>query len=613
MNHASRLALHNHAFGFVPSDHVAGCAECRAQADRLLAEASVLREVLAEEPVSVPSDLLHAPVPRRRRVTAGGLAAAAILLGSLAWVLTHHPESGPSDKTAANRHLSQEAQIERLIAEARSPSGSRREIAILALKAYGEAALGAIARSGLDPGLFGDYRLKASDEELTRRLKAEKMDLDFENALLDDIFASISQKTGVKIALDPALRSRLDPKQKVTFKVKDLTVWNLLKLLLSQEEADFRCEEGSIAVWDARNGKVSAPVPARAPVRIGKNKAAAVELLAEFRSDSVDRRTAARQALMRLGFAGEEALWEALGSQDRETQGQAKDLLSWLYSPEESSLALSYPNTRQIRKQLYSKRVTVDFSEATVVQAADFLREHSGTSLHLSGIDPESAVSLSGTDLPVYSALLLLVEPRQMLCRITPEVVLITTDLTPSEAAPRWVGNFWTTPAEAKELEEALGDLAGGVAATRDRAAAALFARGDRMLPLLERAAEILEGAAAERCRGLRETLRKKLDPEGLDEAPASDRAKRDAKEQELLQRTASLDVDGVALDQVLKPYGVGVEVMAAPDQKFRLKAQNVRLETALKALTAPFGLDYALKDGGVIVDRADRIRALAR
>jgi hypothetical protein len=595
MTHASPVELHDHVYGFRPSAHVAGCPECQDRAATIAAERSAIGKALSEEPAAPPQELLRA---RRPRLSAAGLIAAAALLAALAWILFH--ERKPADSPADGGQPSQAEAIDRLIAELKSPSEARREIAVLALKAYGEAALPALAKTKIDPALFGEYRLKAFDTAVDLRIRTEMLDMDFENTALGDILQELAKKAGVKIIVDRGFRD-LDLKRAVTYKVKGLTAVNCLKLLLAQFNGDFRCEEGAVVILEPKTG-VIIPSAARAPVRIGRMKAAAAKLLAEFSSDSADRRAAAHQSLTTLGFAAEEALWEALDSKDPEVKGQALDLLRWLYTPADSARTVSHPRTRSVMKKICGKRVTVDYQEVALTTVAELLTTLCEENVHISGIDSPDRllITFKGADLPVYSALVLALEPKRLACIATDQVMLITPERSKPEEEPRRPGNFWTAPGEAKTLEETLAALAGDDAAARDRATATLTRLGDRALPLLKRAAEIFEGGARERCRSLRAKILQAEDPGRFDE-PLADRAQ---AQQEILDRKADLDVNGLGLEEILKPYGAQVEVRSKPVGTFRFQAKEVRLETVLKALTIPHGLDFTFEGERLIIEK---------
>jgi len=72
-----------------------------------------------------------------------------------------------------------------------------------------------------------------------RKLETMKIDLAFENTKLEDILAFIRDFSGLNIILDAAVRDRVDPDREITFKVKDLALKNVLKLLLAQFGLDY--------------------------------------------------------------------------------------------------------------------------------------------------------------------------------------------------------------------------------------------------------------------------------------------------------------------------------------------------------------------------------------
>src|SRR5215471_6680695 len=59
MTHATSEEIHDHAYGFRLSEHVAGCAECGRAVDAVAAERETLRDVLDEDPARAPAELLE--------------------------------------------------------------------------------------------------------------------------------------------------------------------------------------------------------------------------------------------------------------------------------------------------------------------------------------------------------------------------------------------------------------------------------------------------------------------------------------------------------------------------------------------------------------------------
>ena len=83
---------------------------------------------------------------------------------------------------------------------------------------------------------------------INRKLDTMKIDLAFENTKLEDILSFIRDFSGLNIILDAAVRDKVDPDKPVTFKVKDLVLKNVLKLLLSQFGLDFHITEEKVVL-----------------------------------------------------------------------------------------------------------------------------------------------------------------------------------------------------------------------------------------------------------------------------------------------------------------------------------------------------------------------------
>jgi hypothetical protein len=83
---------------------------------------------------------------------------------------------------------------------------------------------------------------------IQRKLDTMKIDLAFDNTKLEDILAFIRDFSGLNILLDAAVRDKVDPEKQLTFKVKDLVLKNVLKLLLSQFGLDFRITEEKVVL-----------------------------------------------------------------------------------------------------------------------------------------------------------------------------------------------------------------------------------------------------------------------------------------------------------------------------------------------------------------------------
>ena len=105
MTHATAEEIHDHAYGFRLSEHVAACADCGRACEQVNAERETLRDVLAEEETpEIPAALLCPPRPAPRRITPPALAAAALLLAALSWMLLQRDaDRGPAARRPSGR------------------------------------------------------------------------------------------------------------------------------------------------------------------------------------------------------------------------------------------------------------------------------------------------------------------------------------------------------------------------------------------------------------------------------------------------------------------------------------------------------------------------------
>lgn len=91
------------------------------------------------------------------------------------------------------------------------------------------------------------------------KLDTMKIDMAFENSKLEDILAYIRDFTGLNIILDAAVRDKVDLEKTITFKVRDLILKNVLKLLLSQFGLDYIITEEKVVLLttpDKSRGKL---------------------------------------------------------------------------------------------------------------------------------------------------------------------------------------------------------------------------------------------------------------------------------------------------------------------------------------------------------------------
>jgi type II secretory pathway component GspD/PulD (secretin) len=93
---------------------------------------------------------------------------------------------------------------------------------------------------------------------INRKLETMKIDMSFENTKLEDILAFVRDFTGMNILLDASVRDKVDLEKAITFKVKDLILKNVMKLLLSQFGLDYVITEEKVVLLttpDKAHGK----------------------------------------------------------------------------------------------------------------------------------------------------------------------------------------------------------------------------------------------------------------------------------------------------------------------------------------------------------------------
>ncbi len=585
MTHASPTEIHDHVYGFAPSPHVVACDECRALAGRVDAEREALRRAMAIEPAR-----------RRSAMIPLAALAAAALLAALAWLLFHEP-SNPDPQPA---RAQEKDAVDRRIGELRSPSKERREVAARALRAYGEAAIEKIRAAKFDPELFKGYRIAMDDPQLRKRSETLKLDMSFESTKLEDMLPFIQDFAGVKIVIDPPDLGRIDRDKAISFKVKDLSLHNSLRLLLAQFGMNPFYEDGRVLLSSDQP-----PAAARAAVRIGQESRTAPALVRALGAGPAEDRDKASAALRRQGFAAERALWEAVDSPDKEVQSRALDLLYNLYTPRATPT-----ETLAVRKRLADTRIAIDMQNAPLRAVINYLSEVSGLNIVLDSKlgrnEVQKPVSIRGTDLPLDSMLTLTMD-LQHAGHWVENGVVVAGFRSPSP--PPLEIAIWATPAEAARIEALIANLASPERDRQDRAARELTALEERaLLPLLH-GSQLLEGPAAERCRTLRDRIAQKLAPGVWPEPFGSDVQTRTEAQKQLLERKLDVAAEGHTLGEILRKEGIRCDIRSAGERKHTLAIREARLVAVLKALTRPYGLDFHFDGETVVIDTAASVR----
>jgi hypothetical protein len=491
-----------------------------------------------------------------------------------------------------------------LIAELKSSSTLRRDLALVALRTYGPAVVEKLEKAKVDRAVIDSCRgITPEMEAIQKKLDSMKIDLAFDNTKLNDILAFVRDFSGLNIVIDAS--SKADPNKTITIKTKDLALKNVLKLLLTQFNLDYQITQEQVVLVTDKGA--SEPV-ARTPIRIpgaSRNAAKEVEALG---SDSPAERDRATAALRAMGFGAERSLWDALDSANAEARARGADLLRTLYSPERRE------QPGPLEQKLRAIRITIDMQNAPLTTIVDYISEISRLSFVFapSGIpNPDGEViSIKVQDIVLEGALKLMLAPRQLQHAAVGDVVLVSGagKILQSPAPP-----FWSTPEEARQMETLLGDLASSDAERQRRAEEELVKMGEPALGPITEASHVFEGPAAERCRALRLKIAESLGAWLIDEPSGVDRQNLTKAQREILGRTLNLKLGNLPLKEVLEAAKLNVSFKAGESLKPAGSFREARLDSLLKAALRPGGLDFYMDGETIVVDTAANVRAAVR
>jgi hypothetical protein len=601
MRHPDPLEIHDHAWGFRPSAHVASCAECRKAAEGAEAERSALRDALGGEPApTVPDSLfVRLAVSKRKRdraipsapFSAAGVAAGVLFLlalGALLFVGRSGPRSPASQEAAGP--------LDRLVAELRSASPERSALARSVLPSFGAAAAERLKKEGLDPALAeGVPEPAPEDAAIADLLRSRRMTIDLQNVSLVDILRTIEKESGVKIVIDR--KSIPNPEEEqITFKVADIVIDGALRLMLIPREKRHVVRGGTVIVTA---GEVPAILgPARAPVRVLCESTEAKALVGALGSGEPRERDEAEASLRLLGFGAETALWGALDSGDAEVRSRAGRILRRLYTP--APAGIESPLDEKLRG------ATPAGPGVRLGEYLEALARETGVSFVLDPGRVNPALEVGST----FRDSLRLSLPRAKLKAVLLEDVVLVVREQEAVLRTEWRGAPWTDPAQARRLESLIADLASTDGARQEEAARGLLSAGLPALHPLREAAAVLEPAAAARCRAVRRRI---LDREGawiVDEPSGADLQELAPAQRAVLERELPDGPKGVPLAALLAHHKIPHRIQVKLDAPVHAFAPRLKAGSLLKVLTRPTGLDFYMDGDTVVVDTAARVRA---
>jgi len=604
MSHASAEEIHDHAYGFRLSEHVAACDDCGRACDRVAAEREALRDVLSEEETpEIPRALLEGPAPLpapRRRIGPAALAAAAVLLAALVWALWQ-----PSvDRTPATPPLpTQEAEIDRLLGELRSSSPVRKKLAYLALARYGGSAFEAYQYFSTHPDLPPARGETAEDRALLARLKTKRITLKVEKGLYTDVESLLREHVG-RFRME--LRDGDFETAFISLNLENATVYEALESVSAQLKVPFGIRYGSVLI-----GKPPEEL-SLAPLRIAARPAEVARRIAQLSSDAPEQRDEATHALRLLGFGAEPALWAALDSPSLETRSRAEALLVEFYGGATAA-------TGREKRPL----VTVDLSDVLVQDVMTEILRQAGAVLPVI-LDnrtelPFESVSFKIESFPFDSALQLLLQRKGTDCIVGPDSVLITSRGHNALRTSR-SGVLWLKPAPARAAETLIADLASGdpkrIEKMMHRLQESEALQGvetETVLDVLDAASGALEGDALRRCQRLRRTIAAGGWAWCPDLPSGAELQSLTPAQRALLDARVTLPAtDGLTIEELLKRDGVRFDLRStwnpsAPAYRGMGKAPT-RLSLLRLALRNE-GLDFYLDGETIVIDTEDKVR----
>jgi hypothetical protein len=606
MTHARPEEIHDHAYGFRPSEHVASCADCRRAADAVAAERGSLKDALREGPREIPADFLarlESVRASRRRIGAPALAAAALLLGALLWILSQPkiPVVPPSPPSATPTY---EEDLEMLLKQLRSPSPLNQELARMAFRKYAGVAIPVLERAHADPVLIDECRgFNDADREAYRKAQTTKLTFRAESSLTEAI--EVLRNAG---GLNLHIAGVPNPDEiRVTLALKDASMVEVLdQLSLATKlpwgrstglipEKLYRADPPSYQPVFLFGMSTRDPLTA-VPIRVRSLRAWAAEQARLAPESRTEEQTA--HLFRRLARAADPSLWSYLDSPRPEVRRLAERTLRDLYAPP------SPPPQTARDLELDRSRITAVFEEKPVREILLDL----GTTIVL---DPR--VELPGTgitfkvkDLPLKNVLKLLSVQNSLELFIENDWVLMTK--------PEWLPfrrgpgpGLWASPEEALQAEEAIDGLASPDPARRERGTTIAREAGRRGLEWLDHAS--LAGDPSQ-IRPYTDGIRQILSDLGIRYADAPGATAEQSltpAQKAILERKLVLKSPGRTLAQLLQDHGIKARLESTPTTPLLVVSPGMSVESLLRAVTAPLGLGFSMDGDTVVIDTAEK------
>jgi hypothetical protein len=614
MTHATPVELHDHAYGFQLSEHIASCADCRRAVDAITVERQGLKDVLREVRVEVPADLLvrlEAPRAPRRKFSAPALIAAAVLLGALTWLLFQpkmHVEPPPSPASASTH----EEDLEKIIGQLKSSSPLKQELARMALKKYGGIAVPLLERAKADPVLIEECRgFNLKDQEAYRKAQSTRLTVAWKDTPLPDAIDQLRSSSGINFhvtSVDNPYEIR------ITLKLQNASIVEILDQLKTLTKLSWGRSQGlnppkSMLVDPPAYEPIlvfgtEAPAPrSSAPVRIRSIRGWAAEQLRL----KPDTRTAVeyKGLFQRLTLAADPSVWDYLDFAREDVRKLAEDSLRTLYGPPAPDPR--YPLNLKLEETVLNITGDTEKSYADEILALGRAEVPIFWDPRLE--IPQESITFKVKDLALKHCLKLLIGQKSLDYYVFPEWILITK--------PEWLPfrisvdtPLWTTVEEVGRAETVIEDLASEVPARQERAAVDAKEAGRRGLSWLVHGNNGVDSKLHRRFLDASASLAADLGIPIANRGREGARQKLTPAQTAILDRTLQVETKSLPLDALLKGQGVKVRMAGPVNPPLLVGAPALTVSNLLRAVTQPLRLDFYLDGDTIVVDTEQNVRA---
>lgn len=579
------------------TSHLEACASCLDTIRRLRIERRVFTDAAArgEAPEGAVAPRWEYVKPPRHSLFVASLVAAA-LIGILVWLLSR-PSSGGDGSGPAPAVQNGGDDLDHLVAELKSPSALRREIAELGLKAYGSSAVEKLVQANADASLVDACRgITKEDRATFKKLSQTRITVNMQNTPLLAVVDHLRKISQLNFHIAGLVAADTEI---VDFTISNTSLDEALRLLLQPHRNDYRVRNGVVLITtddEAKRGDLETPTPL-SPVRIPVDEETLHRTTAAFSEGSPEERDRATNTLLRLGLAAEPALWRILDSGSPEAQARSAEVLRQLYGAGE----VNRPSA--MKKKLDELTVDCDFEQTKMSKILNFLGEAAGFLIVISpsipSEDPTTTYKVRG--LAVKNALKLLLSQQNLDFVVVEGVILVVpadgrTFRTPSKP-------LWTSPEEARRIETMLSGIIHGKA-VGDQGPCS---RED--IPALLLASRALSGPAARRCRGAAALSAEEAQGWLIDQPSGFELQKLSGIQEKILNTDCRPGLDET-VDGLLARLGLKHEVKGSGEGPIRAYGTTVKVGSLLKVLTRPSGRDFYMDGESIVVDTARKVRA---